>query len=102
MDAGREADLERAQLVGAVGLDLDRLLGEAVQAHQVDQRVRAVGLAAEAPRDRRRVDGVVEVGVADEHADHLAGRVDEAVERRRVGQRRPAPQRGRANGTRER
>ena len=32
VDAGREADLERAQLVGPVGLDLDRLLGEAVQA----------------------------------------------------------------------
>ncbi len=92
VDAGREADLERAELVGAVGLDLDRLLGEAVQPHQRHQRVRAVGLAAEAAGDRRRVDRVVEVGVADEHADDLAGRLDEAVERRRVGQRRAAQQ----------
>ena len=57
-----------------------------MQPHQVDQRARAVGLAVEPPGDRRGVDGVVEVGVADEHADRLAGRVDEAVERRRVGQ----------------
>ena len=90
--AGREADLERAQLVGAVGLDLDRPLGQAVQRHQVDQRARAVGLAAEAPGDRRRVDRVVEVGVADEDADGLPGGSDEALERRRIGQRRPPQQ----------
>ncbi len=74
VDAGGEADLERAQLVGPVGLDHDRPLGQAVQRHQVQQRVRAVGLAADAPGDRRGVDGVVEVGVADEHADGLARR----------------------------
>jgi hypothetical protein len=35
---------------------------------------------------------VVKVGVADEDSCHLAGRVDEAIERRRVGQCRSAPQ----------
>ena len=35
---------------------------------------------------------MVEVGVADQHPDDLAGRVDEALERGRVGQGRPAQQ----------
>ena len=70
--AWREADLEGAELIGPVGLDLDGLAGEAVQRHQPDQRVRSVGPAPEPAGDRRRVDGVVEVGVADEHPDHLS------------------------------
>ena len=92
MDAGGERDLERAELIGPVGLDLDRLPGEAVQSHQGDQRVRSVGRAAEAAGDRRRVDGVVEMGVADEHAGDLSRRLHEAVERDRVRQGRPAQQ----------
>jgi hypothetical protein len=91
VDAGGEADLERPQLVDAVGLDLDRALGEPVQRHQVDQRRRSVGVAAEADGDRRRVDRVVEVGVPDEDADHLPRRPHEAVESGRV-RKRGAPQ----------
>jgi hypothetical protein len=58
--AGSEADLKRAELVGPVGLNVHRLVSEPVQRHQVDQRVRAVGAAAEASCNLRRVDDVVE------------------------------------------
>jgi hypothetical protein len=58
-----------------------------VQRHQVDQGIRPVRLAAEAPGDRRGVDRVVEMGVADQHADDLSRRAAETVERRWVGQR---------------
>jgi hypothetical protein len=61
VQAGGEGDLERTQLVGPVGLDLDRPLGLAVERHQVDQRARAVGRAIEALGERRRVERVVEV-----------------------------------------
>jgi hypothetical protein len=90
--AGREADREGTQLVGSVRLDRNRLPAEPVQAHQGRERAGPVRPAAEATGDRRRVDGMVEVGVADEDAGDLAGRMDEAVERRGIGQRRPAPQ----------
>ena len=77
---------------GPVRLHLDRELAESVQSHQVRQRARAVGPAAEAAGDRRRVDRVVEVGVADEHADRVVGRRQIAVERGRVGDRGAAQQ----------
>ena len=67
--AGHELDLERPQLVGPVGLDLDRLVLEPVQRHQTHQRARPVGLAAEPPGDRGRVHSVVEVRVPDQHPD---------------------------------
>ena len=65
---------------------------EAVQRHQVDERARAEGTAAEPARDRRRIERVVEVGVADEDAGNLAGGIGEALERCRVRARRPAQQ----------
>ena len=85
VQARDERDGERAQLITTLWLDLHRALGEAVQAHQVDQRARAVGGAFVSPRDRGHVDRVVEMGVPDENPDDASGRSQEALVKRRVG-----------------
>jgi hypothetical protein len=75
-----------------VRLDDDGLLGEPVELHQALERGRAVHLAAGRTRDRRHVERVIEVRVADEHrvglvdpARHglLRGRHDLAAEQLR-------------------
>ena len=86
-----EADDEGPQLIGVVGDDLDGAVAEAVQAHEARERVRAVGLRAEAAHDRGRVHGVVEVRVPDEDAGDLARRRDVAIEHGGIRQR-GAPQ----------
>ncbi len=90
--AGREADRERTELVRSVGLDHHRLPAQPVERHQLREARGAVGPAAESLADRGRVDGVVPVRVADQHADHLAAGVrdDEPLEHRRLGGRLPA------------
>ena len=85
-----EAHDERPELVRLPRLDLDAV--EPVQAHQPRQRVRAVRRTAEAARDRRRVDRVIPVRVADQHAGHRPRRAHVALDQRRVRQRRPAQQ----------
>ena len=85
-------DRERPELVAAVGLDLDRSLararGGASAAPASPSRTRS----SRAARDRGDVDGVVEVGVPDEHAATSPGRPQEALVQRRVRQRRRAPE----------
>jgi hypothetical protein len=76
-----ERHLERADFVAPAVLDLDRAVGQAVEAHQVRERARAVDLAAAPAGDLRDVERVVEVGVADQHR---ARRRHVAVDQRRV------------------
>jgi hypothetical protein len=66
-----EGHRERAELVGVVRLDHDRALGMIVERHQVGQRARAVDRTAGAGRQRRHVEGVIEVGVADQDRDRI-------------------------------
>ena len=92
--AGHEAHDEGSELVGLVGDDLDGEVAEPVQPHEVAQGRGAIRLGFVAAGQCRRIDGVIEVRVADEHSRHASGRARVAVEHRLVGHRQPAQQQG--------
>ncbi len=77
---------------GSCAVDLHRLLAPAVQAHEAHERGRPVRGAAVARAQRRHVDGVIEVRVADEHAHDVPHRGQPAVDRRGVRERGAAAQ----------
>jgi hypothetical protein len=70
-----------------VRLDGHRLGGEAVDPHQLRERARAVDPGAEPLRDRRHVERVIEVGVADQHR---VGAIDPRRDRCRRWRHHPA------------
>ena len=102
MGARRERDPERPELVLAVGLDRDRAVGEPVERHQVDERVRSVRLAAEArgrSRARRRR-GRSGCGRRAPPRPRRAGLMKRSISRA-VGQRRAAAQQRRERNPRD-
>lgn len=92
MHAGDEGHRERPQLVHAIRLDLDGALPQPVQLHQPAQRTGPQCRTREAAGHGRCVDGVIEVGVADQHADHGSGWIQEPVQHGRVREDGPAPE----------
>jgi hypothetical protein len=65
--AGYEGHGERTDLLPFVGLDDDSLSLQAVETHDVGHRRPAVDRAAVAFGDCRHIEGVVKVGVSDQH-----------------------------------